>query len=145
MPYARVEDRHAARARAQVKAKAFVAKRRAETACVRCGKKPIDWHSEEHIKKPNRRISRMAAQGKSLFSIAAEIARCEALCRRCHMIGDGRLPRFVAASAPTRQRATEPKSCGACGKTAKPLRKGLCNRCNHRERAQERKRLQASA
>jgi hypothetical protein len=30
-----------------------------------------------------------------------------------------------------------PKACVVCGKLAKPLRRGLCNACNHRKRTQE--------
>jgi len=63
---------------------------RAATVCVRCGKQPIDWHGEHHAGQKNIRPPAMAGRGKPIPSIAAEIARCTPLCRRCHMQADGR-------------------------------------------------------
>ncbi len=58
------------------------------------------------------------------------------LCRKCHMLEDGRLTRFR-----TRKRlAKEPKPCAVCGKPSKPLRKGRCSTCSsyYRNRGTER-------
>lgn len=50
----------------------------------------------------------------------------ELLCRRCHMMKDGRLRSL--ARLPRRPPAS-PKPCSNCGTPYKPLRKGLCDRC----------------
>jgi hypothetical protein len=72
-------------------ARAFVAQMRAATVCSRCGLQPIEWHSDRHLEHPTFRISTMAGKGYSPAKIAAEMARCEALCRKCHVTADGRL------------------------------------------------------
>lgn len=79
----------------RAQARQYIAERRAATSCARCGAQPIDWHSDSHHSKPHRRIANMPAWGASIADIAAEIARCEPLCRRCHMETDGRLAAFV--------------------------------------------------
>lgn len=70
--------------------KEAVAALRAATVCERCGAQPIEWHNEEHPENPSRRVAYMAAHGYPLERVEAEIAKCEALCRRCHMGEDGR-------------------------------------------------------
>lgn len=57
------------------------------------------------------------------------------LCRRCHMIEDGRMEAIHAID-----RHTVPKKCINCGKLSKPLRKGLCHNCNEYQRRQNKKR-----
>ena len=47
------------------------------------------------------------------------------LCRRCHMAADGRLAKF--RYIPT---ILPPKPCKTCGLPSKPLRRGLCHKCN---------------
>lgn len=52
------------------------------------------------------------------------------LCRRCHMIEDGRLAKFKTME----HKSKPPKPCKICGrkgktKYTKPLRIGRCNRC----------------
>lgn len=84
-------------------ARAFVREVRDRTVCARCGRQPIEWHNDEHLARPSQRISTMAGNGYSPERIAAEIARCEPVCRRCHVHGDGRL-RFLALG-PLSQRA----------------------------------------
>lgn len=42
----------------------------------------------------------------------------ERLCRRCHMVADGRLMDIP------------PLPCVVCGREVRPLRKGRCHRCN---------------
>lgn len=59
-------------------------------------------------------------------------ANVELLCRRCHMIADGRLPRFRDAKG-GRGRKQPAKPCASCGELAKPLRRGRCARCYKRE------------
>lgn len=78
------------------RAKDHVDQIRAATACERCGinsssPHSVEWHNEEHVQQPGRRIGRLVANGLPLDVIDAEIARCEALCPRCHMIIDGRI------------------------------------------------------
>ncbi len=48
------------------------------------------------------------------------------LCRRCHMKVDGRLEKLASITPPIQ----EPKECSVCNELAKPLRKGVCHRCN---------------
>jgi hypothetical protein len=49
------------------------------------------------------------------------------LCRRCHMIEDGRLERFAALP---KVEPKPPTPCIVCSKLYKPLRKGRCHSCN---------------
>jgi len=48
------------------------------------------------------------------------------LCRKCHMTVDGRLDKLQKSCGPT----LPPKECSNCHQLAKPLRKGLCHKCN---------------
>ncbi len=55
------------------------------------------------------------------------------VCRRCHMVEDGRLARLVAVARATAPlRVTVAKRCVNCNGTSKPkpLRKGRCHKCN---------------
>jgi hypothetical protein len=72
-------------------AKAYSAQRRAETVCEVCGAQPIEWHSEEHIRFPRRRVAHLTSAGRPIDEIEAEIQACAALCRRCHMEEDRRI------------------------------------------------------
>lgn len=83
------------------------------THCERCGEqKPTERH---HI------------DGDTGNNDAPNIA---ILCRRCHMIIDGRLDRIASLSPPVQP----PKPCVECGRLMKPLRKGLCGACYERKR-----------
>jgi len=115
-------------------AKQHVAEIRAATFCEGCGGQPIEWHSESHETRSNRRVAHLVALGFPLSVIDAEIAQCQALCRSCHMKLDGRLAALQAAKPRQKGRVFDPKPCIQCGKLAKPLRKGLCNRCNQARR-----------
>lgn len=116
-------------------AMAFLAALNARSFCAHCSAQPIEWHNPEHV-RPGReryRISDLVNQPRSLQTIQAEIARCTPLCRRCHMTEDGRLSHFVTmASVP--KPIGDARPCSDCGNPAKPLRRGLCNACNSRER-----------
>lgn len=63
---------------------------RSRTVCAVCGGQPIEWHHDDHVLKPNRRVSNLTCHGFPLDVIDAEISKCEPLCRRCHMKADGR-------------------------------------------------------
>lgn len=53
----------------------------------------------------------------------------EILCRRCHMLADGRLAKFYAHSLSLR--GPQPsKPCSNCTRPSKPLRGGRCHSCN---------------
>lgn len=54
------------------------------------------------------------------------------LCRRCHMIADGRLPLFLTYSS--NRPIQPPKPCRNCGRLSKPLRRGLCKACAEYQR-----------
>lgn len=75
-------------------AREYVNQVRQRTPCAKCGGPMRDWHSFEHVVRPIRRISRMVGIGCTVRIIALEIARCTPLCRRCHMIEDGRMETF---------------------------------------------------
>jgi hypothetical protein len=124
--------------KAKQEAREYVAAVRAATYCARCGKQPVDFHHPEHIHDHNRRIGPMMGRGCSIAPLQAEIKRCEPLCRSCHMKEDGRLPALLQNRPMQRGTRLPPKPCTQCGQLAKPLRRGLCNRCNHRQRAQQR-------
>lgn len=54
------------------------------------------------------------------------------LCRRCHMIEDGRLDKLLMFSKTRIKKPPTP--CNECGRLYKPLRKGICSRCYDRKR-----------
>lgn len=87
----------ACRQRKKARASAFVSSIRQMTFCQRCGAQPIEWHNQEHEGNPQRRIANMVGQGNTPIRILAEIEKCTALCRRCHMAIDGRTKKLVAA------------------------------------------------
>ncbi len=126
-------------------AKAHVAAIRARTVCAACGGQPIEWHNEEHLKKTNRRIAHLVALGFPIPVIDAEIAACEALCRSCHMKHDGRTAR-LNENKPFKKGVVYvgERPCSRCGVPSKPLRRGLCNTCNHKARAAAKKAAGAS-
>jgi hypothetical protein len=116
-------------ARAYARARAFIDAVNAQTLCAHCGARPIEWHNPEHVKPGlwKNRISIMPQRHASISTIEAEMARCTPLCRRCHMAEDGRLAKFVTAKK-------EPSPCLECSRLYKPLRRGLCGRCDTRRR-----------
>lgn len=87
------------RARAQNRNRAFVDAANARTVCAHCGAQPIEWHNPEHVLLGRQlmRISAMASTTRTTEAIQAEMDRCTPLCRRCHMVEDGRMKRFVEA------------------------------------------------
>ncbi len=73
------------------RAKAFVDGIRKLTFCSKCGSQPVEWHSDRHLEKPHLRISGMVCRANPNYRIIIEMAKCEALYRRCHMKLDGRM------------------------------------------------------
>jgi hypothetical protein len=58
-------------------------------------------------------------------------ANVRLLCRRHHMLIDGRLHSFRDAKGGRRDEPLPPKHCRICGRLFKPLRKGRCERCDN--------------
>lgn len=89
------------------RSRTFVNQLNARTVCAHCGAQPVEWHNPEHVEKEreNFRIGRMANTGASIQKIQAEVERCTPLCRRCHMIEDGRMAKFIEAGIPNRRPA----------------------------------------
>jgi hypothetical protein len=112
------------------RAQRFATLVRALTVCARCGKQPIEFHNDEHKDDSNRRVAHLAALGFPLDRIKREIRECEPLCRRCHMLGDGRLAALIE-NRPRKKGMVivPPTPCVACGELAKPTRRGMCRRC----------------
>lgn len=120
----------------KIKAARYVAEIRAKTFCP-CGRQPVEWHHEDHLKNPNKRIAHLVALGFPISVIQEEIDRCEALCRRCHMQLDGRLDALIN-NRPFKKGDIQPlKICKICNQPAKPLRRGRCNRCNYQYLAKQ--------
>jgi hypothetical protein len=117
----------------------FVAALNARTSCSACGAQPVEWHNPEHVElgRQNFRISSLAHSGKPIADIEAEIARCTPLCRRCHMVEDGRLRAFLVYSYAPKPKKP-PSLCSACGEIKRLLARGLCNRCYCAARAKRR-------
>ncbi len=78
-------------------------------ACEKCSKPGYDRH---HV------------DGNPYNNIPSNV---QVLCRRCHMIADGRLERFKAFPKPLPK---PPTPCCVCRRLYKPLRKGRCPRCD---------------
>lgn len=113
---------------------AFVNEINAATVCAHCGAQPIEWHNPEHVelKRRDYRISAMARRGNSIEAIKTEMARCTPLCRRCHMVEDGRLKAFLVHRR--HDLPQPPKPCKDCSRPFKPLRKGRCHSCDRKNR-----------
>lgn len=115
--------------RAYARARTYIDEINARTVCAHCGAQPIEWHNPEHVEPGlgKNRIAMMPQRHAAIATIAAEMARCIPLCRRCHMVEDGRLGKFVVAKK-------EPSPCLECSRLYKPLRRGLCGSCYKRKR-----------
>lgn len=75
--------------------------------CERCGRAAVDRHHKDGDTGNNRR------------------SNIAILCRRCHMLEDGRLQALAVLPRKTQP----PKPCLNCSKESKPLRKGRCEAC----------------
>jgi hypothetical protein len=64
---------------------------REKTVCEICGNQPIDFHRKEHEAHPAWRICNLLRRAAPFLTILEEIARCQPLCRRCHLTVDGRI------------------------------------------------------
>ena len=114
--------------------KAVVFWLRHTTPCRQCGKSPIEWHHEDHVDRPNDRVSSLVAQNRIWTRIEQEIKRCEPLCRSCHMKVDGRLL-SLHINKPNQPGKSFPSSpCKVCRRLSKPLRRGMCYSCYERHR-----------
>lgn len=121
MPYDKAE---------KLAAKIHVNAIRQQTKCEHCGNQPIEWHHESHLVFTNRRIAHLVALGFPIPVIDAEIAKCEALCRRCHMVEDGRINELRANCPNQKGAILVPEApCQRCGVLSKPTRKGKCRKC----------------
>lgn len=120
--------------RTNIEGRAFVAALNARTVCAHCGGQPVEWHNPEHVELQRKmfRVSNLVASRFPISKIQAEIDRCTPLCRRCHMREDGRLRAFVLLARS--RKIQPPKPCTTCGRPSKPLRRGLCSRCETRIR-----------
>lgn len=116
----------------RIVARIFVDFVNALTSCAHCGAQPVEWHNPDHVEKNRRhfRIKSMAAAGFPINRIILEMGDCTPLCRRCHMIEDGRMERFKTAGQEAVQRLVkDPAPCIRCQKPSKPMRRGMCRRC----------------
>jgi hypothetical protein len=77
--------------------------------CDKCPAKAVDRHHKDGNTGNNER------------------SNLERLCRRCHMIVDGRLNGLAKARAARKPKPDRP--CRICGRLSKRLSKGRCHRC----------------
>ena len=112
-------------------ARAFVDELNGRTVCAHCGAQPVEWHNPEHVelRRETYRIGQMITFWRSVQEIEAELRRCTPLCRRCHMVEDGRIMNLNRGRP-----VQEPKPCTVCLRPSKPLRRGLCSKCSSRAR-----------
>lgn len=90
------------------------------TYCTVCGGQPVEWHHEDHPDKPNDRVSSLRTQGASVERIRQEMDRCEPLCRRHHMIADGRMKNLIGNyDTPLPESYFRARKCPNCGVFAK--------------------------
>lgn len=84
-------------------------------ACAKCGKPGRDRHHKNGNTADNSQ------------------SNVEILCRRCHMLEDGRLDRFRALAQENKEKAkqkTAEKECRICKAKYPPYRKGRCPNCS---------------
>lgn len=115
------------------RAKAFSATIREKARCLHCGAQPVDFHHDDHAQNKGSRVSALVNRGYPIERIQAEIDRCEALCRRCHMTLDGRLAALIKNRP--KNVIVPPKPCVDCGVLTKPTRRGRCWTCYEAIRA----------
>jgi hypothetical protein len=98
--------------------------------CARCGAFPIEFHRDEHVNFPYKRICHMVSRGAFLDEIINEIRLCSPLCRSCHMKVDGR-GSALTANRPLKRGSllSKPAQCKKCDTIYKPLRRGMCANC----------------
>ena len=116
---------------AKVEARAYLKKVRSKTRCRWCKRKPVDFHDLKNKKTPQR-VGSLAACGYPITKIQEVIARCEPLCRRCHMKADGRHRSWLKANVGRKGQQLKPlRPCKneKCGVLVKHMRKGFCNYC----------------
>lgn len=103
---------------------------REKLKCSSCGLphsvSPIEFHHDDHLEYPERRVSRLVTYGVSLAEIDLEISKCLPLCRSCHQILDGRLDAMHEGNRKWGE------YCLWCNKFYKPLKHGLCETCYYR-------------
>jgi hypothetical protein len=92
-------------------AKRFRAHRFPLGPCEECGKPGIDRHHKDGDVGDNAREN------------------VAILCRKCHMLADGRLAAFLANN-PAPNKRVDPVPCRVCRRPAKPLRRGRCSACD---------------
>ena len=121
----------------------FVANTNKITFCANCGSQPIEWHNPEHKNgKEHQRISNLVQHASCIEEIQSEMNASIPLCRRCHMIEDGRavlLDGRVVLLASRKRYVVPAKPCSQCRVLAKPTRRGLCSSCYERERSRRRR------
>lgn len=115
-------------------ARAYLAAVRQDTRCVRCNGQPVEFHHPDHVAAPNQRVAHLAALGFPVPRIASEIAKCEALCRSCHMKEDGRSAALVASRPRQKGTMLPAVPCRVCGVPSRPTWIGACRRCYDKER-----------
>ena len=120
----------------KVAAKQHVAAIRSQTVCKLCGCQPIEWHHVDHERDSNQRVAHLTALGFPIARIDAEIAKSEALCRRCHQALDGRRGK-LRQSCPNYLPGEPARGpCADCQRVnVGRLKRGLCARCYSRLRA----------
>jgi NMD protein affecting ribosome stability and mRNA decay len=79
--------------------------------CEHCPRLAVDHHHKD---------------GNDLNNQADNIAK---LCRRCHLLADGRLEVLKASHMPKGWKGI--RYCSDCGAETSPMRKGMCARCYH--------------
>ena len=74
-------------------------------------------------------VDRHHKDGNVRRNVASNIAH---LCRRCHMIEDGRVEQLVRRNKEVLRfsRIIPPKPCSICSRMSKPTWKGRCHRCD---------------
>ncbi len=113
--------------------KVIVAAWRETTPCDLCSATPIEYHHFDHCKKPWLRVSSLVNRG-SVNSVVQEIARCEKLCRSCHMKVDGRLNELHSNKPYQKGFRLPPANCIKCNRETRPSRKGMCYTCYEKQR-----------
>lgn len=125
MPATEASKRRAAEYRAQLLR---------DTVCAECGAQPIEWHHRIPQGPGDKPVSTLIVQGASRARIDREIAKCDPLCRSCHMRRDGRAAALSAARPFKCGDKQPPKLCEKCGIPANPLRRGYCPSCDKARR-----------
>jgi|1186.fasta_scaffold125459_2 hypothetical protein len=105
--------------------------------CSKCGAEPAEFHHRQPRGPGDHKVSTLVANGVPIERLNREVAKCDLLCRKCHMWTDGRHGALqdLNHSRMGLRRIPEVRTCVTCEEDYTGYtRRGECPRCADRRR-----------